>query len=124
MLLIRTRVGPSLIHGNGVFTCETVSPGATVWQYEPTFDRVISDEELMGLPPAFREHIDMYAYHSTDIGGRLVLSCDNARFLNHSAEPNTRELPFRSVATRLIKVGEEITCDYGAFCVNWTGFDD
>ncbi len=122
MLLIRTRIGPSLIHGNGVFACEAVLPGETVWQYEPAFDRIISDDELVKLPDAFREHIDMYAYRSSDIEGRLVLSCDNARFLNHSGQPNTRELPFRSVASRLIEVGEEITCDYGAFCVDWAGF--
>jgi hypothetical protein len=29
-----------------------------------------------------------------------------------------------SVATRLIEAGDEITCDYGAFCLGWTGFDE
>jgi uncharacterized protein len=123
MLLIRTRVGPSPIHGNGVFACETAPIGTTVWQYEPAFDRVISEEELQKLPAAFCEYISMYAYHSTDIGGSLLLPCDHAKFLNHSADPNTKALPFRSVASRLINAGEEITCDYGAFCVDWTGLD-
>jgi uncharacterized protein len=123
MLMIRTRVGPSSIHGNGVFACEMVQPGTTVWQYEPAFDRVISEEELLKLPDAFREHIDMYAYRSADIGGRMLLSCDHAKFLNHSADPNTEELPLTSVARRLINVGDEITCDYGAFCIDWKGFE-
>jgi uncharacterized protein len=123
MLLIRTRIGLSPIHGNGVFACETALAGSTVWQYEPAFDRVISEEELRTMPAAFCEYINMYAYHSTDIDGRLLLPCDHARFLNHSADPNTKELPFRSVASRLIKSGDEITCDYGAFCVDWTGLN-
>jgi len=123
MLLIRTRVGPSPIHGNGVFACEAAPLGTTVWKFEPAFDRVISDEELRKMPAAFCEYINMYAYHARDLGGRLLLPCDHAKFLNHSADPNTKELPFRSVATRLIEAGEEITCDYGAFCVDWTGLD-
>jgi SET domain-containing protein len=124
MLLIRTRIGPSSIHGNGVFACETVAPGTMIWRFEPLFDRVISEEELSGLPFAFREYVDMYAYRSTDTEGRLVLSCDHAKFLNHSSDPNTEELPFASIARRQISFGDEITCDYGAFCVDWTGFDD
>jgi SET domain-containing protein len=123
MLLIRTRVGPSPIHGSGVFACETVLPGTAVWQFEPAFDRVIAEAELPKTPSAFREYIDMYAYYSADLGGRLLLPCDHAKFLNHSAHPNTRTLPFMSVASRLIETGDEITCDYGAFCVGWTGFD-
>ena len=122
MLVIRTRVGPSSIHGNGVFAEETVSRGAIVWRYEPNFDRVILDEELVNLPAAFSSYIDMYAYRSKDLGGQLLLSCDHAKFLNHSSDPNTEEMPYRSIARRLINIGEEITCDYRAFCTDGTGF--
>jgi SET domain-containing protein len=122
MLLIKTRVGPSLIHGNGVFACEDVDRGGLIWRFEPSFDRIIAEEELKQLPAPFREYLDMYAYRSKDLGGRMVLSCDHAKFLNHSSEPNTEELPFRSVASRRIVSGDEITCDYGAFCTDWAGF--
>jgi SET domain-containing protein len=124
MLLIRTRIKPSPIHGNGVFACEAAAPGTMVWRFEPLFDRIISDQELQSAPVAFREYIDMYAYRSTDLDGRLILSCDHAKFLNHSDDPNTRELPFGSIASRQINIGDEITCDYGAFCVDWKGFED
>jgi hypothetical protein len=95
-----------------------------VWRFEPLFDRIITEEELADLPKAFRAHLEMYAYRSKDLNGRLVLSCDHAKFLNHSTDPNTEELPFRSVARRRIKTGDEITCDYGAFCTDWTGIGD
>jgi uncharacterized protein len=124
MFLVRTRIGPSQIHGNGVFACENIDRGTTVWRFEPQFDRIITEEEWANLPPVFREHVDMFGYRSGDLGGRLVLSCDHAKFLNHSADPNTEELPFRSVASRYINSGEEITCNYGTFCVDWTGFDE
>lgn len=122
MFVIRTRVGPSPIHGVGVFAAEPVAVGETVWRFAPGFDRVITDEEVAAAPAAFREYLAMYAYRSTDMAGGTVLSCDHARFLNHSEDPNTAEQPFVSVARKPIAVGDEITCDYGAFCVDWTGF--
>jgi uncharacterized protein len=124
MFLIRTRVGPSRIHGNGVFACERVSLGTEIWRFEPLFDRIILDEELTKLPPAFRDFVEMYAYRSCDLDGRLVMSCDHAKFLNHSADPNTREVRFSSLASREIESGDEITFNYGDFCVDWTGFGD
>lgn len=87
------------------------------------FDRVIFDEELKGMPAAFCEYIDTYAYRSSDIGGQLLLPCDHAKFLNHSTDPNTIEFPLESIAGKLINQGEEITCDYSKFCVDWKGFD-
>jgi SET domain-containing protein len=123
MLSIRTRVAPSPIHGVGVYACETVQPGTTVWRFDPGFDRVIDESELTNAPAAFREYVDMYAYASSDLGGRLLLPCDHAKFLNHSDTPNTEALSFVSIARRLIEIDDEVTCDYGKFCVGWTGFE-
>ena len=46
---------------------------------------------------------------------------DDAKFLNHSDDPNTHERRLSSIAARPIFAGDEITCDYGAFCVDWPG---
>ena len=123
MFLIRTRLGPSAIHGVGVFACDPVAAGAVVWRYEPRFDRTVSVEDLAAAPPAFRAYLDAYAYRSADLGGTLLLSCDHAKFLNHSDDPNTEERPFTSLARRSISPGEKVTCDYGVFCIGWCGFD-
>ena len=123
MFTVRTRVAPSAIHGIGVFADEPIAAGQEVWRYEPAFDRTISDEELARAPDGFRHLLQTYAYRSVDLGGALLLPCDHARFLNHSDAPNTAEERFRSVATRPIAAGEEITCDYGVFCAGWTGFE-
>jgi len=121
MFVIKTRIAPSSIHGLGVFACEDVPPGAEVWRFCPPFDIVVPEAALTDLPNAVRLHLDLYAYRSVDLGGQLVLSGDNAKYLNHSDDPSTEELPFRSLARRRIAEGEEITCNYGAFCTNWNG---
>lgn len=124
MLLIPTYVAPSAIHGIGVFATAPVAAGQAVWRYEPGIDLVIPDERAASLPPAFRDFLATYAYRSVDVADGLVLSCDHARFFNHDDRPNTETRPFVTYASRDILAGEEITCDYGAFCVGWTGFDE
>ena len=124
MFVIKTRVGPSQIHGTGVFACENVAIGEPVWRFRPPFDQILSEQDIADLPKAAREYLQIYAYTSSDLGGQLVLSGDHARFLNHSDDPNTEARPFLSIARRWIASGDEITCDYGAFCVGWTGLDD
>ena len=123
MLMIRTRVAPSRIHGLGVFALEPAAVGSVVWRYAPTYDRLIPDAELAETPPAFRAFLETYAYRSLEVPGGLILPGDHARFLNHSDDPNTEEHPFVSLACRPIAAGDEVTCNYGAFCENWTGFD-
>ena len=121
MFVIRTRVGPSTIHGTGVFACEDVPVGGVVWRFHPPFDQVLSHSDIAGLPEIAREYLETYAYPCLDLGGKLVLSGDHARFLNHSDDPNTEEGHFVSIARRPIVRGDEITCDYGAFCADWIG---
>lgn len=119
MLLVKTYVAPSAIHGNGLFAAQDIPPGCEIWRFFPPFDLVVSEDALAQLPAAVREHFDIYAYRSRELGGALVSPGDNAKFLNHSAAPNTLERAFASFSARSIRVGEEITCDYGAFCVDW-----
>lgn len=124
MLLVKTIVGTSRIHGVGVFAEEPIARGTIVWRYEPLFDRSLAESDLVDVPPAFRDYLNRYAYRSKDLDGQLILSCDNARFLNHSSSPNTDELAFCSVANEPISIGQEITCDYGAFCTDGLGFEE
>jgi uncharacterized protein len=124
MFIIRTRVGPSTIHGTGVFACEDVTIGAPIWRYHPPFDQVLSADDIARLPDIGRDFLAIYAYRSKDLDGKTVLCGDHARFLNHSYDPNTEEQLFLSIARKPIATDDEITCDYGAFCTDWHGFDD
>lgn len=116
MLLVKTVVKESPIHGLGLFAEEFIAAGQTIWRLDPVLDRVIPEAELARMPPHVVEFLDVYAEHYPELS-LLVLSGDNDRFTNHSATPNTdmvRPLgPAAEVrATRDIHPGEEITCDY------------
>jgi uncharacterized protein len=124
MLLVPTYVAPSSIQGLGLFAAEAISAGEALWRFEPEIDVVIPFERVERLPAAFRAFLDRYAYTSHDIPGGVVVSCDHAKFMNHSEDPNTEIRPFVTVARRPIAKGEEITCDYRACCAGWQGFGD
>jgi hypothetical protein len=119
MFFIRTHVGPSLIHGIGVFASEHVAAGEVVWRFDQTFDRTFSQAQFDEASSSMQAFLEMYAYRAIDLSGDWVLSGDHARFLNHSDRPNTIETPFESKAAVTIAAGDEITCDYGAFCAGW-----
>lgn len=117
-MLIRTKVAPSQIHGLGVFADEFIPKGTILWKYVAGFDLRFSGQDIEKLPDPIQEFIRTYAYVSL-ISGYYILSPDNARFYNHSKDPNTVGIAMDAtygegadIATRDIREGEEITCDY------------
>jgi SET domain-containing protein len=119
MFVVRTKLDSSPIHGLGTFADEFIPRGSTIWMVHPEFDIEFSPQDLDGLPPHTRERVMHFAYLSTTTG-RWVLCADDARFMNHSSHPNTRNaIDGRgydtTVAARDIQAGEEITCDYYEF---------
>ncbi len=116
MLLVRTSVRQSRIHGLGLFAEEFIPEGKILWRFDPLLDKVIDETSLSGLPQQVVDFIDVYSEYFPDLGV-LVLSGDNDRYTNHSEDPNTEVVlpnaPTATVrATRDIQPGEEITCDY------------
>ncbi len=122
VLLVRTVVAPSRIQGLGLFAAEDVPAGAPVWEYAPGLDQLIPVERIPTLPPAFQDYLARYAYPTPEFPGFVVLSCDHAKFMNHSDDPAIESRGQASYARRAIPAGEEITCDYGAFVSGWEGF--
>src|SRR5262249_53538182 len=119
MMLIRTRVAPSGIHGMGLFAVEAVAKGTPVWRFEPGFDHDFSPEQFAALPVPAREHTRWFCFVSK-ADGHVILSGDHACFINHSATPNTgapadAEPSVTTVALRDIASGEEISCDYWGY---------
>lgn len=120
MMLVRTSVKPSLLHGLGLFAADDIPKGTHVWKYEPKFDLELTQQEMDALPEATRESVFNYVYKS-NVTGNWILCSDDARFINHSRTPNlgttqvTGEQETRAVAARDIKAGEELTLDYAIF---------
>ncbi len=118
MMLIRTKVAPSGIHGMGLFVIEFTPQGTPIWRFQPGFDHDFSPEEYAALPALAREHTRWFCFMRAD--GHVILSGDHACFINHSPNPNTGAppqpaSPVTTIALRDIAAGEEITCNYFAY---------
>lgn len=119
MLLVPHRLGPSLIHGLGVFATQVIEPGSPIWTFQVGFDQEFKEDDVRALPASALQHVSWFGFQSLT-SGLWVLSADLGCFMNHSPTPNTgvpqtpRD-PFATVALRRIDVGDELTCDYFAF---------
>jgi SET domain-containing protein len=120
MLMVKTRLGLSEIAGIGLFAAEDIPAGTVTWRYMGEFDRLLTREEIDSLPEPARSSILEHVYLN-DASGKFVLCADNARFMNHAEDPNTEgvhapgAIEGYDVATRDIRAGEEMTCNYHTF---------
>jgi SET domain-containing protein len=119
MLLVRTHVAPSPIHGLGLFASEAIPRGTPIWRFHEGFDHAYTRAEFAELPAPAREHLRWFSYFDAALDA-LIKSGDLSCFMNHADAPNTGAGPAWSepvvtVALRDVAVGEELTCDYHAF---------
>lgn len=115
MLVIKTKIAPSLIAGIGLFAEEFIPKGAPVWKYMQGFDLLLSKEQIEQLSPPAQEQFYNYAFVDKKYG-KYMLCGDDGRFFNHSTIPNCDDSGEDiTLAVRDIEVGEELTVDYRAF---------
>jgi SET domain-containing protein len=114
MLLIHATAGPSPIHGTGLFARERIPAGTLVWLLDRSVDRAVTKDDLDSWPADEQERLRNYIYIDV-VTGLYVLCGDDARYMNHADEPNTRTIGDQTFATRDISPGEELTCDYREF---------
>lgn len=111
MLLVKTRIGPSKIHGIGVFAAEYIPKGKVIWEITPGFDIELSEKDIDDLPLTQREQVKNYSFLSTGTG-KFVFCADDGRFFNHSESPNTIDKidseKEETVAARDIEENEEL----------------
>ncbi len=114
MFLIPTYLGPSSIHGTGVFTARDLPAGTLIWEFTPGVDWEIAPDALAAFPEPYQTELRAWCY--LDETGVYVLCGDTGKFMNHSFEPNCDDPPDRTTVTnRPIHAGEELTCDYRTF---------
>lgn len=117
MFKVPTYLAPSLIHGTGVFTAVPIPAGTVIWEYDPPVDWEISPDEMESIPEPYQSRLRHFSY--LDESGIYVLCGDNAKFMNHSFEPNCDDPSgAQTIANRDIAAGDELTCDYRAFDVD------
>lgn len=120
MLLIKTYLDQSPIHGLGVFAAEAIPKGTKIWCFVEGFDRAWSPRQFAKLPKEAQEFVAYYGYR---VDGEILLTVDNDHFINHSDDSNTYWRSGFIRAKRAIAKGEEITNSYrlfdAAFCASF-----
>ncbi len=97
--------------GYGVYANKNI-PKGTIIYVKDELDIELNPQKFSLLNPKLQEHMLTYAYLNNN--GNLVLSWDNAKYVNHSCSPNTMLTAYGfDIVVRDIKEGEEITCEYG-----------
>ena len=112
MLLVKTYLGKSKIHGLGVFAGESIRKGKRVWRFVRSFDRIYTLERFSKLPKAAKDFIRVHGYK---VDGTIILTVDHDRHINHSTNANTHWEDGHIVASRDIPKDTEITNDYRLF---------
>ncbi len=112
MLLVKTYLDKSRIHGIGVFAGQFIRKDTKIWCFVFGFDRYYTRKRFAKLPKPAKEYIRLYGYQWKN---EILLSMDYDTFMNHSENPNTYFHNGYVIARYSIRKGEEITNDYRAF---------
>jgi len=114
MLRVTTYVAPSGIAGVGLFAATRLPAGCVIWQYTEGVDWRITPTELSLFPEPFQSRMRHYLYQEES--GVYVLCGDNAKYMNHSEDPNCDDPEGEyTVTNREVEAGQELTCDYRSF---------
>ena len=113
MFRVPTYGSRSSIHGFGVFAAADIPNGATMWEFDEGADWTLSDLEVAVFPERLRKQMEAWTYQGED--GSYVVCSDTAKFMNHSFDPNCDDCGRDTLATRDIRAGDELTCDYRSF---------
>jgi SET domain-containing protein len=123
MLLVKTKVAPSPVHGLGLFADQFIPSGTRIWEYNDAVDSRFDERRLLGLSEDEQDELLKHTYRNPRT--KLYVVCgDDARYMNHSDVPNTEDIGYDeglvngegvTIAGRDIQPGEEIFSNYAAF---------
>lgn len=128
MLLIKTKIRESKIHGIGLFADQFIPKGTEIWKFTPGFDQKFTREQILSFPDLLQIYIYKYSWRSKK-SKLYIFSADNGKYFNHSDNPNAlseyrdNEEEVVTVATKDIEIGEEILDNYNSFDDEKSGDD-
>jgi hypothetical protein len=119
MLHVDTYIGPSRLHGRGIFASKFLPSGTLIWSFDPVNDSCLSEPCVRVLASILGDDCVARLLHFAYFDAQLrayVLHTDGLQFMNHSGSPNTRTSSDGRVmyATCDIHAFEELTEDYEA----------
>ena len=110
MLNVKTRLGWDEVKGITVIADQDIKQGDFVTIFDPDYDIIFEKTYIDHMPESQRHYIDNMAYeyeYGEDF--KYILPFGHEPFMNHATNPNVDEY---GRASRNIKSGEELTCDY------------
>lgn len=114
MLRVPTYVASSNIAGMGLFAGTDLAAGTVIWEFDERVDWRLTPEEFERFPDPYRALMGHYLY--LDDSGVYILCGDNAKFMNHTEDPNCDDPDGEfTITRRAVLAGEELTCDYTQF---------
>jgi len=125
MLLVETYIDCTEKMGVGLFAKKFIKKGTMYWTRNESFDRLFTESEMDLLEEFAVFYIKKYGF--MEMSGHWYLCNDNARFSNHSDNPNS-EINFNEkgiaqyyVTTKDIQPGEQLLIDYRKVCQTCVG---
>lgn len=107
-------VSPEL--GYGVFATHQIPKGTIVYIKDALEIEIPIDSSLLNRPE-YEKVIRKYSYLEA---GKLIISWDIEKYVNHSCDSNTLSTGYGfEIAVRDIEAGEELRDDYGPFNVDY-----
>lgn len=114
MLLVKTYIDKSAIHGIGLFAGQAIRKGVVVYKLSPGLDISLSKNEMNRLDSNSRELIKYHGY--LEKNNKWHLAFDNIRFCNHNKNGNITvdksNKKYQLIAKRDIEKNEELTQNY------------
>lgn len=120
MLRVPSTVKPSPVAGLGCFTNVPIEKGQVVWVEDVGLDTYVDVRTLVSkVGEKVARDLLSYCFRVPFPEHICILPCDNARFVNHSENPNIGTNPDGPVhveyALRDISAGEELLDDYRSY---------
>lgn len=114
MLMVKTKVSDSKIHGIGLFADQDILKGQIIWKFEETSCDVYSLDAFQAMCAQLSlESIIELMHYSYIKDHRVFHIRSDAKHINHSIRPNIGFLDWTTeVAKKDIKAGEEILENY------------
>ena len=110
MLNVKTRLGWDEVKGITVIADQDIKQGDFVTIFDPDYDLIFEKTYIDHMPESQRHFIDNMAYeYEYGENFKYILPFGHEPFMNHATNPNVDEY---GRASRNIKSGEELTCDY------------
>lgn len=120
MLLVKTKVKESSIHGLGLFADQFIHKGTEVWKFTPGFDLKFTGGQILAFPEMLQIYFYTYGWRSKK--SKLYCLCsDGGKYFNHASDPNClseyrdEQEEVVTIAIKDIAIGEEMTDNYSSF---------